>query len=131
MSFDLKEPWGTHRKYQVFEEKYADLFARPEVSADRIVLCQVIIEAILDTLINIENKLFAKYGLTKHLLLYIIRSIIEQDSLSKDLLSNPALFVRNFDERTHFKKCIRRIIDDVIIDINAEIRELGDDFDYR
>jgi len=131
MSFDLKEPWGTHRKYQVFEEKYADLFARPEVSADRIVLCQVIMEAILDALINIENKLFAKYGLTKHLLLYIIRSIIEHDLLSKDLLSNPDLFVRSSDDRIHFKNCIKRIIDDFIIDINAEIRELGDDFDYR
>jgi len=36
MAFDLKEPWGTHRKYQVFDEKHADLFARPEVTADRI-----------------------------------------------------------------------------------------------
>ena len=115
----------------MFEEKYADLFARPEVSADRIVLCQVIMETILDALINIENKLFAKYGLTKHLLLYIIRSIIEHDPLSKDLLSNPDLFVRSSDDRIHFKNCIKRIIDDFIIDINAEIRELGDDFDYR
>jgi len=131
MSFDLKEPWGTHRKYQVFGEKHADIFARPEVSADRIVFCQVIMEAIIDESANITNKLFGKYGLTKHLLLYIIRSIIEHDALEKNLLTNPEMFVRNSNDRTHFKNCIRRIIDDVIIDINAEISELGDDFDYR
>lgn len=131
MSFDLKEPWGTHRKYQVFEEKHADIFARPEVSADRIVLCQVIMEAIIDASANITNKLFGKYGLTKHVLLYIIRSIIEHDALEKNLLTNPAMFVRNSDDRTHFRSCIRRIIDDVIIDINAELSDLGDDFDYR
>lgn len=131
MSFDLKEPWGTHRKYQVFEEKHADLFARPEVTADRIVLCQVIMESILDASAKIKNKLFGKYGLTKQVLLYIVRSIIENDALKKDLLTNPSLFVRAQDVRTHFKNCINRIMDDVIIDINAELDELGKDFDYR
>ena len=27
MAFDAKEPWGTHRRYQVFEEKHSDLLA--------------------------------------------------------------------------------------------------------
>jgi hypothetical protein len=131
MSFDLKEPWGTHRKYQVFEEKYADIFARPEVTADRIVLCQVIMEAILDASANIKNKLFGKYGLTKQVLLYIVRSIIENDGLKKNLLTNPKIFVRNLADRDYFRNCIKRIIDDVIIDINAELDELTEDFDYR
>src|SRR5206468_2492466 len=50
MAFDLKEPWATHRKYQVFEDRHADLFGRPEVTADRIVLCHVIAEAIEEAL---------------------------------------------------------------------------------
>lgn len=131
MSFDLKEPWGTHRKYQVFEEKYADIFARPEVTADRIVLCQVIMEAICEALVNIKNQLFGKYGLTKQILLYIMRSIIENDALKRDLLTNPSMFVKKLDDRNHFRGCIKQIINDVIIDINAELSELGEDFDYR
>jgi hypothetical protein len=131
MSFDLKEPWGTHRRYQVFEEKHADLFARPEVTSDRIVFCQVIMEAILDASANIKNKLFGKYGLTKQVLLYIGRSILENDALEKDLLASPSLFVRTRDNRDHFRSCIKSIMDDVIIDINAELDELGEDFDYR
>src|SRR5205085_3729019 len=75
MSFDLKEPWGTHRKYEVFEDKHADLFGRPDVTADRIVLCQVVIQVIASKLPKIENQLFARYALTKYMLLYIIREI--------------------------------------------------------
>lgn len=131
MSFDLKEPWATHRKYQVFEEKHASLFARPEVSADRIVLCYTIVEIIDELSENIENKLFAKYALTKRAILYIIRSIIEKDEMAKDVLTNPSVFVRDKKKRSHFGKCIKKIVSDVIIDVNAEVREYGEDFDYR
>jgi AIPR protein len=37
MAFDLKEPWATHRKYEIFEDKHSALFGRPEVTADRII----------------------------------------------------------------------------------------------
>lgn len=46
MAFDLKEPWATHRKYQVFDEKYSDIFGRPEVNADRIVFCHTLMGCI-------------------------------------------------------------------------------------
>ena len=46
MAFDLKEPWATHRKYQVSDDKYADIFARPNVTADRIVMLQIMKEEI-------------------------------------------------------------------------------------
>lgn len=131
MSFDMKEPWATHRKYQVFEDKHADLFARPEVTADRIVLCHTIVEAILEASPNINNSLFAKYLLTKYLMLYIVRVILENDDLSSEILSEPQHFVRNNNDRFCFKECIRRIIDDVVIDLNAEVDEYQEDFDYR
>ncbi len=131
MAFDLKEPWATHRKYQVFEDKYADLFARPEVSADRIVLCHIIMEVIEEMSEKIENKLFAKYILTKRAILYMVRLVFEKDQMSKELLSNPAMFVRKPQDRTNFKVCMQNIINDMTIDINAEVKEHGIDFDYR
>lgn len=131
MSFDLKEPWGTHRKYQVFEDKHADLFARPEVSADRIVLCHVIIQAIIDASNKLSNSLFAKYLLTKYLILYIVRIILENDDLSHDIFTSPNIFVRRPEDRKRFEQCIKRIVDDIIIDLNAEVDEYGEDFDYR
>ena len=131
MAFDLKEPWATHRKYQVFEDKYADLFARPEVSADRIVLCHIIMEVIEVLSAKIKNKLFAKYALTKRAMLYMVRSVFEKDKMAKELLTNPAMFVKKSQDRTKFKACTQNIINDIIIDINAEVSEYGTDFDYR
>jgi AIPR protein len=131
MAFDLKEPWGTHRKYQVFEDKYADLFGRPEVTADRIVLCQAIVEAIDAALPSIKNQLFARYRLTRYLFLYIARIILENDPLAEKILGNPKEFVRTDKARDHFRKCVAKIVGDVVVDLNAEVEEYGDDFDYR
>lgn len=131
MAFDLKEPWATHRKYQVFEDKYADLFGRPEVTADRIVLCQVIVEAIDEALPSVKNELFARYRLTRYLFLYVVRVILENDPLAREILENAKRFVRAQKSRDHFRDCIRKIVGDLVVDLNAEVEEYGDDFDYR
>jgi hypothetical protein len=131
MAFDLKEPWATHRKYQVFESKHSDIFGRPEVTTDRIVLLQVIKEAIDEASKNITNSLFGRYRLTRYLLLYIMRELIEQGDLGTEILAGPASFVRKAPERQHFKTCVLDVLNDVVIDLNDEIKEYGDDFDYR
>jgi hypothetical protein len=131
MAFDLKEPWATHRKYQVFEERHADLFGRPEVTADRIVLCQVVMEAVTAASSAIKNTLFGRYILTRYLILYIVREILENDDLGKQILTNPAVFVRADGDRGRFRDCVRLVIGDVVIDLNAEVEEYGEDFDYR
>lgn len=131
MAFDLKEPWATHRKYQVFDDKHGALFGRPEVTADRIVLCQVLREEIDEVSKNIKNSLFGKYVLTRYLLMYITRNILEEDSAGKKAITNAEVFVRSEDKRKCFRECIRKILKDVVIDLNAEVDEYGDDFDYR
>jgi len=130
MAFDLKEPWATHRRYQVFEEKHAQLFARPEVTADRIILLQVITDRITQNMVKVNNKLFARYSLTKYLLLYVIRFILEGDSLP-GLLTNPQDFVRDACIRAKFAKLMDCLMDGLLIDLNAEIDDLGENFDYR
>src|SRR5207302_949600 len=112
MAFDLGEPWATHRKHEVFEDKHADLFGRPEVTADRIVFCQVIIEVINSRLPKIENQLLARYALTKYMLLYVVREILEKDDLASKILSDPKAFVRNVKDREWFRVCIGEIVDD-------------------
>ncbi len=131
MAFDLKEPWATHRKYQVFEEKHSDLFGRPEVTADRIVLCQTIMDVIGEALSKIHNTLFARYLLTRYFLIYVIRLILETDKLSDQIFTNPKRFVRLPADRERFRLCISRFVEDLIIDVNAEVDGYGEDFDYR
>jgi len=79
MAFDLKEPWGTHRRYQVFGDRHADIFGQPEVTSHRIVLLQVMMEAINASLNSLKNRSCAKYLLTQFFFLYTIRLIIDDD----------------------------------------------------
>lgn len=131
MAFDLKEPWATHRKYEVFEDKYADLFGRPEVTADRIVLCTIVMGQVAEHSKGIANELFAKYVLTQYFLLYVIREILANDELGRVAITGPEAFVRNRDNRQKFATCIGRIVSDVVSDLNEEVKGFGDDFDYR
>ncbi len=136
-TFDLKEPWATHRSGEVLdpEKKYTEIFARPEVTADRILLTYLIWEIVCEALPTLKNDLVAKYNLTRYVLVYIVRNILESDTLFKEITIHPKNFVRNRSNRDHFKDCIRLTVKDVIIDVNAEVDEAvedaGEDFDYR
>jgi len=130
-AFDLKEPWATHRKSEVLDDLHADLFGRPEVTADRIVLCQAIIDEIGAALPQLENQLVARYVLVRYLLLYIVREVMEHDEIGKEAIENPAKFVRDTTTRAKFQTCIRTVVEDLIIDLNGELADVGEDFDYR
>ncbi len=131
MAFDLKEPWATHRKYTLFDEKHADIFARPEVNADRILMCHILMKTIISLIPNIENGLFGKYVLTRFVILYILRLILEKDKIGIELIKNPSAFVRNPSDRLKLTKAIKQMVQDMVVDINAEVKPYGDDFDYR
>ncbi len=130
-AFDLKEPWATHRRYQVFGEKHADLFGRPQTTADRIVMFHIMMKCIAESTQKIDNQLFGKYALTRYAMLYMLRGILQNDSVGKELLDNPAPFVRTGKNREHLKNCVVKIVGDMVVDINAEVNVLGQDFDYR
>ena len=132
MAFDLEEPWATHRKYQVFDDKHSELFARPEVTADRIVMLHTIREVVDEQLrTSIDNTLLAKYVLTRYLMMYIVKGILQEDTAGKQTIAVPKNFVREEATRARFRSCIRIVLHDVAIDLNAEVEEHGDDFDYR
>lgn len=131
MSFDLKEPWNTHRKYQVFDEKYTEIFGRPEVTADRIVMLNLIDNIVSSKLSSVNNQLVAKYVLTRFVLMYMLRQIFDNDLTGQQLLKTPEDFIREINNRNHFISVISKIIDDIIVDFNGEVDNLGEDFDYR
>ena len=132
VAFDLREPWTTHRKYQVFDEKYSEIFGRPEVTADRIVLCHVLMKKIEHELAQgLENKLFGKYALTRYLLLYAMRRALESDEFGKKLLANPGQYVRTPQSRGKLLTTLEELLDGLVIDLNVATVELNEDFDYR
>lgn len=131
MAFDLKEPWATHRMYQVFDEKYSEIFGRPEVTADRIVFCHSLMGSIRDASPRINNQLFGKYVLTRYALLFILRLILEEDEIGREMIRRPAEFVRLPGVQKKLLDCLRAIVNDIVIDVNGEVDPLGGDFDYR
>ena len=131
MSFDLEEPWNTHRKYQVFEDAYNKLFARPEVTAYRIIFIQVLDEVISAKMVDIENQLIARYALSKYALMYITKGILSNDEIGTILIETPKSFVESSERRENLRQSLSNIIDDIIIDLNAEVGDLDEDFDYK
>ena len=131
MSFDLKTPWATHRKYQIFEDKHSDLFARPSATAHRIVLCHLIGGEIQTQQHEITNQLFARYALTRFFILYIVRLIFESENSANPVIDNPESYIHDENDCTAFKLAVNKLLQEIVTDLNAEINKLGSDFDYR
>src|SRR5437868_13196950 len=117
MAFDKGEPWATHRKYQVFEDKYSELFARPEVTAHRIVMLRLMANAIDKAVPRLTNGLAAKYVLTRYLLLYCVRDILKKDELWFEINTKPQTFVSHPSDRQRFRRCIDNIVGDIVTDV--------------
>lgn len=131
MAFDLREPWGTHRKYEVFEDKHSALFGRPYVTADRIVMLRIIDDEIKAQLGKFREPLLAQYKLTRYMLMYILREMLFEDNKFREIMNDPASFVRDERLGRAFRNSISIFIADIIVDINEESKSFGEDFDYR
>ena len=81
--------------------------------------------------VSIKNQLFAKYVLTRFFILYILRLILEHDPGGKEVIENPEKFLANDANRAAFREAIKTILTEIITDIDHEIAQLGEDFDYR
>lgn len=132
LAFDIKEPWATHRKYQLFDEKYSDVYARPQVNAHRIVLLFILEQLIDRALAGLNNQAVARYALTRFLMLFILRLIFESDApTGHELIANPAKFVGDDKRNALFVSAIEKLIKDVVVDLDFETKDLKEDFDYR
>ena len=75
---------------------------------------------------------FGKLGLTKFFIMYILRLIFENgDEGSQEIINDPKVFVRELISRKCFGLATEKLLVEIITDLNAEIDQLGEDFDYR
>jgi hypothetical protein len=81
---------------------------------------------------KLNNTLFSKYALTKYMLLYVLRLLLEKDTpVGIDIINNPERYVAKKKSRETTLRCIDQVLNDVVTDLNAELDQVGDDFDYR
>ncbi|HDZ21688.1 hypothetical protein LCGC14_0698130 [marine sediment metagenome] len=134
LAFDLKEPWTCHQGYKILDELHARIFARPEVNAHRIVGVVDIDSQIGQALGDVDNKLLGSYRLTRYFLLYLVRQALELDDQGKSFCLDPSSFICQANGRARLTHCIARIVKDIVIDLNAEVRERDESdtpFDYK
>ncbi|SFL98905.1 AIPR protein [Nitrosomonas nitrosa] len=130
LAFDLMEPESCHQVYKLFDDKYADIFARPAVTAYRIIVLYLIMERIQKVAANIAYKPLSRYGLTRFFLMSVVAELVKSDEKASEYLKNPKML---FDTRKidKFVEAIETILQSIIVDLNYEIEDLGDQFDYK
>ncbi len=93
LAFDVREPWSCHQTYKLFDELHAAIFGKPEVTGDRVVTVHEIYQAAIEQLKTMENSLFGQYGLTRFLMLYLVREALATDATGNELIQSPSGFI--------------------------------------
>lgn len=127
LAFDLLEPWSSHQIYKVFDDKYADIFGRPEVTADRIVFVHKLTEAVILSVATMKNRPMASYTLTKYFALYLLARILREDDTSKPYVTSPALL--NEAQTDDFVAKCQSILKTIVVELDYHSRD--EDFDYK
>lgn len=127
LSFDLGEPWAAHQIYKVFDEKYAAIFGRPEVTSRRVVFIHRLLGAVDAAMPRVKNKPMASYALTKFFVLHLLGKILRSNDASRGFVSEPALLT-GAQMDAFITKC-GDVLKTVVVDLNYESN--SPDFDYK
>lgn len=127
LAFDVQEPWSAHQIYKVFDEKYADIFGRPEVTAQRVIFLHRLMGVVRQSLPKLKNRPMASYTLTRYFMLYLLSKILRDNDTSRPYVAKPNLLTEpQMDE--FLRKC-DAVLKTVVVDLNFESKSV--DFDYK
>lgn len=132
MSFYFNEPYKTHLKTSFYGDSYENIFSR-NMSCQKIYLAYIIHNKIIENIEKIENVPVRSYGLAKYTFLRIIKAIMEDDDLGKEIIENPNNFVTGTNIEV-LKNAVQKLFDLVALDINGFISEYQQTvplFDYK
>jgi hypothetical protein len=135
LAFDLKQPWSCHQTYKLFDEKYSDIFGRPEVTAQRVYVLDALYLIAEAKTPSVAHSAMGRYRLTTFFLLYLLRRALEEtDPTGKALCQNPADYLSQPDGLGRIKRIVDGILADMIFDVNEEMKERiskEPQFDYK
>lgn len=130
LAFDLLEPEACHQVYKLFDDKYSEIFARPAVTAERIVFLHCLMQVIHECMPAIEYKPLSKYGLTRFFLLSALAELLSKDPGSREIVKKPDLIIHS-GKLSDFLRAVNEAVQSMIIDLNYEVKERGESFDYK
>ena len=123
LAFDLEQPWACHQSYRVFDELHAEIFARPEVTAERIYARYLAYQCVLTAIDKISDGLVKSYRLTGYVVLFLLRQALEQDAKGRVFVTDPSALLKEKDGAQRLQRALGQILDDLIVDVNAEIKD--------
>ncbi|MEP5196284.1 MAG: AIPR family protein, partial [Roseobacter sp.] len=130
LAFDLNESNLCHQIGKVFDDKYSDIFGRPEVTFGRVIFVHEVQKLVAEALEKLENKPMAGYSLTRYFLLSVVGQIIRKFSEGRAFLSDAAKM--NIEaERNVILNEIPELLVGLVVDLNYEIKAKDQNFDYK
>jgi hypothetical protein len=126
-----QEPWLSHRKFDLFDQRYKDVF-HPRIEAPHIYLGYAIYEEVAKHLDDINNQLLARYGLTTFVLVYLVGLLLRESESGSKVLAEPLQYMRAAEEELRNK--LELLIRDMLVDFNFYIEEKTQEtsyFDYK
>ena len=130
LAFDLNEPYSCHQIYRVFDDKYAEIFGRKEVTFGRIIFLSRLREIVSEALDKLDNRAMARYALTKYFLINTIGHIIRLFKEGRVYLASTDR-INSPKDRDEILKICNDIVVGLVVDLNYEIKAVGDNFDYK
>jgi hypothetical protein len=124
---------ATGGSYRI-REVGSSYFARPEVTAHRILVVVALETAIEQCFDQVDNRMLASYRVCRYFLLYLLRQALEFDEEGRGFCASPDAFLTQANARASIRTCATIIVEDIIIDLNAEVREraeAGTPFNYK
>jgi hypothetical protein len=131
LAFDLRQPYSCHQIYKVFDDFYAEIFGRPQVTAPRIILLSEIMKVVEGELDSLNSRPFAHYTLTRFFILYVLREILRGDEVGAKFASDPRELIDDDAKMELFRTIVVDLIKGIVIDLNHETKEFGESFDYK
>jgi hypothetical protein len=122
LAFDLKEPWSCHQSYRLFDELHSDIFGRPEVNGLRIINAYTIYQDVMSRLDLLDDQLFARYSLTRFLILYLLREALETDPIGKQYCLDPIPFAGSVKACAQVKHCVGNVAQVIFRLLNGEVK---------
>lgn len=127
LAFDILEPWSAHQIYKVFDEKYAEIFGRPELTAQRVIFVYRLMQVVNESLPKVKNRPMASYTLTRYFILYLLSQILRESNGSKPYVADPSLLSES--QLQEFLNTCGEILKTVVVDLNMESKST--EFDYK
>ncbi|WP_306046264.1 AIPR family protein [Nioella sp. MMSF_3534] len=130
LAFDLHESNLCHQIGKVFDDRYAEIFGRHEVTFGRIIFTHELQKLVSEALEKLENKAMANYSLTRYFLLSVLGQIIRKFPEGREFLANTDK-LNSTDDRKKVLEKIPELLIDLIVDLNYELRAKDHAFDYK